>query len=82
MPLLNISGLRNQFICMDCYASGERDLVRCSVCSGYFCYDLIVYDGNGDVICFVCQGTAMDEDEWPDWAYSIVPEPKKGPLPS
>ena len=79
---MNISGLRNQFICMQCYETGNCELTECSICKGYCCPDLIVCSDEAKVVCFICQGTSLDSDEWPDWAYSVVPAPKKAPMPS
>ena len=72
--LLQFPDHKNLFCCIECEMSqGEFKEHECNACHSFFCDHLVVYSGSAVIICFICQGTAHDEGEWPDWSYSMVP---------
>jgi len=70
---MKFHGLLNLFACMECSVN-DTGTVRCDVCESYLCEHLVVYNNEGDIVCFMCRGYAEDPDEWPDWSYTMVPE--------
>lgn len=70
--MIRPDGFVNIFLCTECVVR-ETSVTACSCCDARLCPDLIAFNGYGKVVCFVCQGTAADLDEWPDWSYTLVP---------